>query len=282
MQWKKLVLQPDTRETFCQTIINICAKTMAGIPLSTTDELYDDPEGDEILETIVPYFHQFLDQTQLDPSSGLSQIIYHGALECMVGSFLWKENRMGYTHPIRMLGGVTYKLSIVLWRRAETLREQAIKEEFDQWCKEYASVDERKEDDPSLSPAEKMRVFRNALHARNKVGWIFYDQSHQTHKIQVSKIGCERIQKLFALNSVLTPSDLLPIMDRCMKEYCGRPTLPKEFRRRDMWHSRMGHRLHMFASYLKTIVKELKMVSPVKVYLAKSKSPEDEDVALAA
>ena len=136
-------------------------------------------------------------------------------------------------------------------------------------------MDEHKEDDPALSPAEKMRVFRNALHSRNKVGWIFFDETHRTNIIQVTKVGCERIQTLFAVNPELTPADLLPIMDGCMEKYCAWPVPPRRFREKDFWHSRMGHRLHMFASYVRTIVKELEMVSPVKVYLPDAKVQEE-------
>ena len=280
---EKLVSQPDALETFRQTILNISAKTMGMLDPSIMDKLYSNPDGDEVIEVVLPHFHQFLTQTSLDPSSGLTQIIYHAALECMVGAFLWpREKNDSYSHPIHSLICVTRKLYLVLWRREENARVKAIEEERAQWHEEYASVDEPKEDDASLSPAEKMRVFRNALHSLNKMGWIFYDQTHRTNIIQVTKVGCERIQKLFAVNPELTPADLLPIMDGCMEKYCAWPVPPRRFRKGDWWHSRMGHRLHMFASYLKTIVKELEMVSPVKVYLPDAKVQEEADVALAA
>ncbi len=196
---------------------------------------------------------------------------------------LWEvDPRNKYSHPMTMLNSVTYKLHLVFWRRAEDLRTKAVDEEFAQWRQEYASVDEHKENDPDLSPAEKTRVFRNALNTKNKVGWIWFDQTHQTQRIQVSKLGLQRIQKLFELNPDLTPADLLPIVDGCMNEYSGRPAPPKNFRRGIHWHTRMGHRLHIFASYLETIVKQLGMKSPVDVYLSDANIQEEEGVALAA
>ena len=201
----------------------------------------------------------------------------------MVGAMLWEHNRLNkYSHPMTMLNNVTYKLHLVFWRRAEDLRTKAVNEEFAQWRQEYASVDAHKENDPSLSPAEKTRVFRNALNTKNKVGWIWFDQTHQTHRIQVSKLGLQRIKKLFDLNPDLAPADLLPIVDGCMNEYSGRPAPPKTFRRGVHWHARMGYRLHVFASYLETIVTQLGMKSPVEVYLSDAKVQEEENVALAA
>ena len=136
---------------------------------------------------------------------------------------------------------------------------------------------------PHLSPAEKMRVFRNALNTRNKVGWIWFDQTHQTQRIQVSKLGLQRIQELFVLNPDLTPADLLPIVDGCMNEYSGRPAPPKNFRRGVHWHARMGHRLHIFASYLETIIKQLGMqVASRDVYLSDANIQDEDGVALAA
>ena len=280
---EKLVSQAGSGETFRRTILNVCATTMGMLELSTVDELYDDPEGDEIIQKLLPHFHRFLDQTSLEPSTELSQIIYHAALECMVGAFLWpREKHNSYSHPMHPLISVTRRLYLILWRRGEEARMKGVAEEFAQWRQQYASVDEHKENDPDLSPAEKMRVFRNALHTRNEVGWIWFDQTHQTHRIQVSNLGLQRIQRLFELNPDLTPANLLPVVDGCMNEYSGRPAPPKKFVRGVYWHARMGHRLHLFASYLETIVKQLGMKSPVKVYLSDAKTEEEEGVALAA
>jgi hypothetical protein len=72
-----------------------------------------------------------------------------------------------------------------------------VEEEFAQWKKEHASPDEHKENDAGLAPAEKMRVFRNALSSKNRVGWIIYDQTHRTSLIRISNVGLKRVQTLF-------------------------------------------------------------------------------------
>ena len=149
----------------------------------------------------------------------------------MVGAFLWPtEKRDSYNHALLELVGTTYEIYLALWRRAENLRLEAVAEEFNQRRQEFASRDEDKENDSDLSPAEKARVLRNALKTRNQVGWITFEQKHETHLIKITKLGLQRIQKLFELNPELTPAKLLPVMDDCINEFIGRPAPPKEMR----------------------------------------------------
>lgn len=276
--YKNLLLSPKTH----QAVLNLCAKTMTLVPQNISDELYEDQDGDKILETLLPYYHELLDQTRLDSSSDLFNLLYYGALETLVGAFLWpRKKKDSYNHGIPEFTSTTHEIYLVLWRRAENLRLEAIDEEFEQRREAFASRDQDKENDASLSPAEKTRIFRNALNARNEVGWITFEQKHATQLIQVNKVGLQRIQRLFELNPNLTPAKLLLIMDGCINEFISRPAPPKRCVRGVKWHARTGYRLDRFASYLSTIVKQLGVVSPVEVYLSDDQSDEDE-VVLAA
>jgi hypothetical protein len=271
-------LQPGVSEKIVNTVRHICFETFSLLNAEQADELYHNEDGDEVLRALLPHYHQFLDLTHLDPESSLFDIIYYGALECLVGAFLWpKEHGDSYSHPIRFFISVSHNLYLVLWRREENEREKAIEEEFAQWRKQYASPDEHNGNDADLAPAEKMRVFRNGLSSRNKVGWIFYDQTHRTEQIKINATGLKRIQKLFELNEHLTAADLLKVMDRCMDAYRSRPA-PGAFRHGVQWHARMGHNVAMFASYLRTITTQLEMKSPVEHYLnGPDSTPADED-----
>jgi hypothetical protein len=169
----------------------------------------------------------------------------------------------------------------------EEKRQKAVEEEFAELRRINASPDEHKEKDASLTPAEKARVFRNGLSSRNKVGWIFYEQSYRTDVIKIQASGLMLIQELFEHNPDATPVDLLKIMDLCMETYISQPKPTKAFKRDVQWNTRTGATsVYVFAKNLKAIVGELHINNcPIKHFLGdihQEQQVQEEPVALAA
>ena len=140
---KEFLRQLGMQPKFALSVQRLGLDTMTSVPREVLDEISLNADGDEILDAILPYLHEVLEQAPLDPTDPLSQAIYHGTLESIVGAFLWpKKHGNSYMHAIPSLVGVTYKLQILLWRRAENQRLSAVAEEFAERREEHASVDE--------------------------------------------------------------------------------------------------------------------------------------------
>ena len=165
------------------------------------------------------------------------------------------------------------------------MHEKAVEEEFKDRRKECASPDADKEHDSDLPPAQKARVFRNALDSRNKVGWIFFDQTHRTDQITNVKRALPLVQKLFENNEQMTVADLLKIMDGAMDIFINQPAPQKPqsyagwYPPKDvMWHARWGHDLLFFMRNLHWIVDQLGMTGscPIEMFLRDLKERQDE------
>jgi hypothetical protein len=277
---ENLCSEPKSKSRFKDTVFSICSEAISSFTDDELDDLYYSPDGDEIVEAVLPHVQGVIAKMpSLNPSTALFDFIYFGALEAVVGAFMWPQKCSdSYSHPLLPLISVTHDLHLPLWKRAEDRRQKEVEEAFAQMRKDCASPDAHKEHAADLAPAEKMRVFRNALFSKNRVGWNFYDGSYRINQIVVSKRGLKRIQKLFELNDHLTPADLLQIIDRCMKAYSNQPAV-RLFKRGVRWHARNGHKLETFASYLKTIENQLGIRSGVEVYLGnEDEEPADEDI----
>ncbi|MGC3990588.1 MAG: hypothetical protein QM796_13090 [Chthoniobacteraceae bacterium] len=163
----------------------------------------------------------------------------------------------------------------------EKLRKIEVADWLDERRNEFASVDEQQECNSSLTAAAKMRVFRNALHARNKVGWVCWDQNHRTGVIKISKPGLRLVQKLFAHNDHMCVKDLLAIYDRAIELHCSMPH-HRNFERDIQWCALNSDNLLTFITCLHKIVEQMGIKSAVKVYLKDLKDLQPEDEPLAA
>jgi len=193
------------------------------------------------------------------------------AFESIIAAF---SNETGNVprHSIPMFVPPTYDFYLYLFKVREEYRIKAIEEEFTQPKRQFASKHQDDENDPYLSPLQKRRTFYRALQSRNKVGWISYRQELLTDLIDITPMGSKNVQELFNRNPDLTPKELLSIMDECMKRFVSAPP-PTKYKPNNYHFSRCAHDLTTFTARLRTIVGELGIASPVKVYL---KDKEDE------
>ena len=270
----------DVRESFRQRVLEISARFLGEQGENTIDDWNYVKDPEELFQEIAPSFTQYFHATirSVPETSPLHPILFGGALECVMGAFLWDNYRRDFwCHGMDGLQGTSHDLHLGVYQVTEAIHQRAVDEEFDERGREYASPDEDKEGRADLSPAEKTRVFRNALSARNKVGWIFYDQTHRTDQIRVTRTGLALLHRVFEHNPDTSPADLLRAMDLCTDAFRNQPA-PKTFRKGVNWHTRMGgNDLWCFVMYLKAIVRDLGISKPVEMFLGDIEDVEEEE-----
>lgn len=238
-----------------------------------------------MFEEVSPLFTKYFHSTVLhiNKDSALYPALLGGALEAVMGAFLWDNYRRDFwCHGMDCLQRLSYDLHLGVYQVTEEIRIRAVDEEFAERRQEFASPDEDKEHRVDLTPAEKTRVFRNAVSARNKVGWIFYDQTHRTDQIRMTRTSLSLVQKLFQHNLGTSPADLLKVLDHCVDAFRNQPKPPLDYKPGVRWHARTGGRdLWSFASYLKAIVRDLGVDSPVELFLGDI-SADQEELEMAA
>jgi len=279
---------PKHLAVFLDTVRELSTKVMSTFNEAELEKLYYSEDGEAILKAVLPKYHQLLDGSDIDPAGASFGVIYYGALECMVGAFLWpKETCDSYSHPIHCLIRVTYELHLMMWTMEEEKRQKEVDEYFAEQRCIHANPDADKEDDASLAPAEKTRVFRNALSSRNKVGWLDYLGRKNENLINIQSSGLKLIQKLFEHNPDASPADLLKIMDRCIAEYNKQPKPLHKYEPEIHWNSRTGATSVLwFAKLLKAIVRELHISDcPIENFLGditREQEEQEDEEALAA
>ena len=226
-----------------------------------TDDLYDNASDEELFEQIYPRYRQWFQDIDIDPH--FFDIFYYGVLECVIDAFLYARHGHKYLHPFASFISVAYDHYCILLGRAEERRIKAIANENAELKEQFASIDENKEWHDELPPAEKTRVFKQALYSRNKVGWICLGGERKTDQIIITPNALKDMEKLFALNPDATPGDFLRIMDKCMALHSTHPPA-KKYRAGIKWHARMGHKLSMFTRHLELIMRDLNITTHIR------------------
>ena len=275
-----LAIEKDFRNKneFLDTVDDVCRHVMGYLDEETIQKLYYECTEDEVVATLLPFLQDYFSCTRIDRDGILFELIYYGSLECVVGAFLFPENNTdSYFHGIGLLNSVTYDMHLTVWSYFNEIHEKAVEEEFAERRKQFASVDEHREHIVDAAPAEKTRIFRNGINARNEVGWIFYNQKCQKDCININAMGLKLIQKLFVLNPEVSAGDLLAVMDACLNLYVNQPSPQDTIRHGDQWHARHGAQdVFTFAIYLKAIVRDVGYTKPI-VFLGDAQEQEEEE-----
>jgi hypothetical protein len=238
------------------------------------DQLYDKATDEELFEALFPLYRNWF---PLRCDETLQDILYYGVFECVLNAFFYgRREHQKVSHPFVDFIAIGYECHLKMRMRAYARQEKAIEQENDELRTQFASVDEGKEWDGSLSPAEKARIFRNALNARNQVGWICLGGERKTDQIKTSKASLREVEKLFNLNPAASAGDLLMVMDACMKIHSTFPPVSKIFRPGIKWHARHGRKLSTFVRDLKTIMKQVELLNELPLQRFLNENIEDE------
>ncbi len=124
------------------------------------------------------------------------------------------------SHPLLLRSA--YQLGLEVFQRKEEWIAQEKQSQYSERQRELASVDLAREDSKELSPAEKKRILRNGINARNQTG--FLDESRgvfiQFMRLvldfaKATKQDYAAVEKFFSINREWTPRDFLRILEKC-------------------------------------------------------------------
>jgi hypothetical protein len=159
-------------------------------------------------------------------------------------------------HSIVNLWPFIYDLELVMFRRLYEENGKLLQERYEENKKQHASVDQDKEPDPDLAPAEKARVLRNALQARNAWGYIDHTGEFVDKGVVVyCPADLEMAEKLFELNRGFCVGQLLEVIDKCVETHIyavapGKSVWDEKF------HARQGYMLSFFLKHASEIAGE--------------------------
>ncbi len=168
------------------------------------------------------YLHNWGKRYSISPKEEIRILLL--GLELLVeGTFWARDPRSEHRHSHReFTGQELYKVGIssisVECNHFEALRAEEEKMKQLKWeeeAAEFASIDEDKECDPDLSPAEKMRILKNALWARKAHG---YEPSRQ-EIIVFNVTSLKRAETFFRENRHVSVSSLLVVLDHCAEYF---------------------------------------------------------------
>lgn len=181
---------------------------------------------------------------------------FRASLEFVVNSIASLRDKDKFCrHSVVNLWPFIYDLELVMFRRLHEENEKLMREWYEENKKQHPSVDEAKEPDPDLAPAEKARVLRNALQARNAWGYIDrYGEYVQAGCFIFNQPDLDLAEKLFELNRGFSVSQLLGLIDQCATIHL-RNDVPEGHDKH--FHVRRGNALGFFLKHAPKIAEEL-------------------------
>jgi hypothetical protein len=116
-------------------------------------------------------------------------------------------------------------------RKAERLRQlvEARNAELEARRQQHRSPDELLEDDASLSAAQKVKVLRNAINSRNRIGILDRKLNIQNNLLSFNDNSLHLAKEFFNANPAATASDLLEVMDFCAAYVADNPLEEGEY-----------------------------------------------------
>lgn len=169
------------------------------------------------------------------------------------------------THPDKLLSSLSYNVELHIGRALEDHQKRKHADWVERRKRKYASKDVDKEDIPDLPPADKRRVFENALWSRDAIGGSYWDGTYwKARFIRVTHSSSASIERIFRENPSCTPADLLSVMDGCIKRFMTEQA-PLRDEHDPLWHVRRGTDVEFFTSHLHAICRELQIDCPIEV-----------------
>lgn len=112
---------------------------------------------------------------------------------------------------------------------AEHDRRLQVEKEYRQLQQKHRSKDADNEDDANRSAAEKVKILRNGIVSRNRIGWLTNKTHHVTNLLVYNNNSLKIAKQFFDLNADLTPSHLLEVMDAAARYIADNPLTEGEY-----------------------------------------------------
>ncbi|MBI5818305.1 MAG: hypothetical protein HZA88_04900 [Verrucomicrobia bacterium] len=182
---------------------------------------------------------------------------FRASLEFVVNSIVaLRKDTVFCCHSIDNLSPFIYDLELVMFGRLYEENGTLMRERYEENKRQHASVDQAKESDPDLAPAEKARVLRNALQARNAWGYIDHTGEFVDKGVVVyCPADLEVAEKLFELNRGFCVGQLLEVIDKCVQTHIYAVVLGKSVWD-EKFHARQGYMLDFFLKHASKIAGE--------------------------
>ncbi len=151
----------------------------------------------------------------------------------------------------------------ILWKEREAANEQArivqTEEKYRALQRQHRSKDADNEDDANRSAAEKVKILRNGIIARNRIGWLTNQTQHVTNLLRHTEGSFHLARKFFDLNPELTPGHLLKVMDAAAQHIAEHPLEDGEYD--PHYNIRKGAHLTSLLKTLNTVLTSLEMAN---------------------
>lgn len=216
----------------------------------------------EVNALFLPHFDSDAEELAVARSIGpaiFKEVFFPASLEFVVNAIASQhaDSFTHYFHSIENLSGCIFtNLKQHIFERLDADNTRSWQRWMEDRKKQFASVDEHKEFDASLAPAEKARVLRNALESRRQIGYLDQLCRHKEMPIIFSNADLDKAERLFELNREFCVGQLLYVIDRCVYSRIHDVT-PEGFDER--FHVRRGHKLGYFLKHTIKIAEELEV-----------------------
>ena len=154
------------------------------------------------------------------------------------------------------------------WKEREEAIEQKrrvqVEEEYRKLQQQHRSKDADHENDENRSAAEKVKILRNGIVARNRIGWLTNQTQHVSNLLRSNHNSLTLARQFFDLNPEWTPAHLLKVMDTSACYIAEHPLEEGEFD--SNYDLRKGANLTSLLKELNAILTAAEMVDQLPAF----------------
>jgi hypothetical protein len=148
---------------------------------------------------------------------------------------------------------VVGQLEMVVYDRSDRWRRANRKAQYEKRVTRLGGLQIPGEATVDAAPAEKARILRNGIQARNRIGRLDENTILVTAYLVASRKSITLAEEFFGRNPAWAPSDVLKVLDECVQ----REAEPEDDGFDRLWHARRGRNLGFLIRHLENIVQEL-------------------------
>jgi hypothetical protein len=180
------------------------------------------------------------------------------------------QARCGFTdQQIRLVRDAVFDQAELVDEMREDLLLKRVRKNYEERRSDYVSLTRDQEDDSNLPPAQKARVFMNALRERNDAGALcdqrYYDQDRKLICVGINfpeilvfrKSHRDTAEQFFEEYENVSVRNLLSIVDACVRVNVEGMT-GRDEKYHKAWHAKKGVVIAFLFKHLDKIAEELK------------------------